>query len=134
MIHKFYCHDCKKDQEYDSGPYGGGVGYCAFADGAKVCYACVAARDKAQMERGEPIVLYVSGGPHSGGGWKVTNWPGTLIIRPERAHETKRLWRRWRVDVWFTFAGRRWHGANVGDNQILRCRPLGAKKKREDSV
>lgn len=55
----------------------------------------------------------------------ATNWPGTLRFRIGGAvrHSRNNFGAR-RIDVWFSAQGREWHGVNLGDSQILRCKRL----------
>lgn len=67
-------------------------------------------------------VLYLTSDPF--GSWFVSQWAGGLKIRVD---SIRRSWhnmagRNGRTDVDFHFDGSRWHGVNIGDNEILRVR------------
>lgn len=66
-------------------------------------------------------VLYLTKRP---GGWVVTNFTGSLVIEPGLVQKGSHNWGCDRYDVWFAFEGRRWHGVNIGDNELLRCKRL----------
>lgn len=103
----------------------GGTGYATDSEGRKVCYACCAEQDKTYMRDHDKTTLYLS--KDTSDQWKVTNWPGSLTIKPDYVKRSKGygFGREYdRHDVWFTFQGDRWHGINQGDNQLLRCRKL----------
>jgi hypothetical protein len=100
--------------------------------GARLCYACCAEADLSQMERGEPIVLYLTGSGKPPQGYSITNWPGSLKIHPMSVKHSRGVGfygRRFDIyDVWFIGPDDHiWHGRNQGDNQILRCRPTKAR-------
>lgn len=100
-----------------------------------VCYSCCAEQDKEAMRREGRIVLYLSdvGGADPRGSirdrLRVTNWPASLSLPVSAVRHSRNNFGAQRTDVWFRFEGQEWHGVNVGDNQILRCRRLkgGAK-------
>lgn len=115
----FQCCDCGAVKVYK--PDGVGTGY-AITDGRQmVCYECCAVRDSRQMQDTGSIALYLDEQRRT-----VSNWPGTLqfpakYIRYSRHNMAGRNGRR---DVWFNAFGREWHGVNIGDNQIARCKAL----------
>lgn len=114
----FLCSSC---WQYLPVQTGGGTGYARDSEDRLVCYRCCGLHDGERMKRGEPIVLYLSDRE----GW-VTNWPGTLkapIDYVKRSYHNF-AGRDGRRDVWFRFAGRRWHGVCIGDSQLTRCKPL----------
>lgn len=122
------------------------------ADARAMCYRCCGERDKRDMESTGAATLYITRKPdaptakergehwhadsHTGRGgygrtrahlraqdWSVSNWPGSLTFP---VYTIKRGAHNWhnveRIDVWFIFGARVWHGVNVGDSQILRCK------------
>lgn len=96
----------------------GGTGY-ANDISAPVCYACCAEVDKEAMRLHGKTVLYVV---LKDGQYKVTNWPGTLTLEPWKVSKGRHNMARTRLDVWFNFEGSTWHGVNIGDNDLLRCK------------
>lgn len=115
-----------------------GAGYATTPTGARICYECCRDADLSQMERGEPIVLYlVDSGMRATFGerdqtypsaclYLVKNWPGTLTISPTRVKHTigRAFGHRFDVHhVWFIGPDDHvWYGRNAGGNQVLRCR------------
>jgi hypothetical protein len=120
------CADCREKIVRADGDIGTGYGIC---NGKKVCYACCALRDIADMRDKGRAVLYVTQSPQSViPNWPVVrNWPGTLSFVAKRAHRSINNWGAQRLDVWFTDSdGQQWWGVNCGDNDIIRCRRLKA--------
>jgi hypothetical protein len=126
----FQCVDCKQTKSIPKGV--GGTGYARTDDGL-VCYACCAIRDKKYMrDNGRHDGLYLVLSPPEEGEkgskkWEVTNWPGTLRFRVLRIRTSDhaafgRILKDGRSDVWFAFDGYVWHGVNIGDQQICRCK------------
>jgi hypothetical protein len=125
----FTCLDCNATKPILTD---GGTGY-AVTDRGKVCYACCAVRDAAEMAERGKITLY----HHADG--RITNWPGTLefmtaYVKRGRhvvagQHVTQRKTVYFRVSK-TTDAGRQgeyWSGVNIGDNDILRCRRISRR-------
>lgn len=55
--------------------------------------------------------------------WHVSNWPGSLQVAiPIPPRKSRHNFGLWRLDFWFPFEGFWWHGYNIGDNQIARCK------------
>lgn len=69
-------------------------------------------------------MLYLVDGGANGDGMMVQDWSGQLRIKPTKVRKGRHNIARTRFDVWFTYEGQRWHGVNIGDNQILRCRRI----------
>jgi hypothetical protein len=85
----------------------------------KVCFECCGKREARAMVRTGKATLYLV---KRKDGYHVTNWPGSLDIRAGSVTQGRHNIARTRLDAWFTFAGALWHGVNIGDNDILRCR------------
>lgn len=135
-----FCVDCKQMIPTQP-PESIGTGYAVYNGLDVVCYKCCADRDIAQMSLGKPILLYLEKS-HVGKSvqpepvsskrygwldeahWIISNWPGTLNIKPSRVKRNKHNMGVNRIDVWFRFVGKWWHGLNIGDNEILRCKPV----------
>ena len=67
-------------------------------------------------------VLYLfrdKAGQHSVGTWASEPFQRTSVFR---ARHSRNNWGAPRLDVWFNAAGATWHGVNVGDNDIVRCK------------
>lgn len=135
----FVCHDCKLTIEKPSD--GCGTGYGTDSNGYVYCYQCCAEGDKRQMRDTGKIMLYLSRDTvaevdillsgqrvtplHPYELYVITNWPGSLRIKPTYVKEGRHNIARKRTDVWFTFEGTRWHGAQYGENtQLVHCRRL----------
>lgn len=131
---KWQCAQCSTiGGPTPEGSYTGGTGYAVRrTDDALICYACCGLNDAEElrtMAPGARTTHYLSGGPGRWKGddarpWEVSNWPGTLKIKPWRVHKGFHNIGRTRYDVWFTFAGREFYGVNIGDSQILHIRAL----------
>jgi hypothetical protein len=97
------------------------TGYAKKPDGAIICYACCAVEGRAYMRNSNRITLYWVEEKH-----EVTNWPGTLVIKPTGWRKTRHNLARNQTHVWFTVEGQDWIGRIVGDfTQVLHCRKLG---------
>jgi hypothetical protein len=141
---KVFCAHCQKEWIPEGSTLGYGIASETSAirqAGDKLCFACCALDDKAQMDDSGKIWLYLTHEPFtsiqpwgkpvfSTAAGKVTNWPGTLSF-PCRVKRGKHNIARTRYDVWFKdHNGNPWHGVQVGDNtQICRCRKLTRKGK-----
>lgn len=140
MLRTFKCSQCHEVKPVPQGT--GGTGYARNAQNRKVCYACCADNDREYMRTHDRIDLYlVQRDPipdraqrtyrnvNSAGKvreWFVTNWPSSLELPVFTLKTGAHNIARTRIDVWFKFEGREWHGVNIGDNDILRCRKLKA--------
>lgn len=103
------------------------TGYALGSDGEIVCYDCCAEHDKAQMRARLPIVLYVEWTRDSAEGLlpsRVMNWCGSLRLPISYWSRGSHNIARTRFDIWFKFDGVAYHGVNIGDNDILRCKAL----------
>ena len=119
--HEFTCAHCKEHKIHVNPHGNGGTGY-GVLNGEKVCYACCGLIDTAQMLSDGKGVMYLvrsSDGTH-----KVTNWPGTLSVKVDRVKMSNHnmVGRNGRTDVWFTWQGCKWHGVNIGEQQLCRVR------------
>lgn len=115
------CDMCHK--EIVSQGLGTGVAHCP--DGRKICYECAAIDAIADMIEHGDTVLYLTGGESS---WKITNWPGTLVFKPSYVTKGCHNIAQSRYDAWFIGPdGFEWHGVNLGDNEILRCKRTARK-------
>jgi hypothetical protein len=128
--HRFVCADCgEKVIHTDSFTTGYGIG----PNGEKVCYACCAKRDIADMTARGRAVLYltVAGDSAAAPQWPVvSNWPGTLRIPVKSRRIGSHNIAGKREDVWFTGPdGCEWHGVCYGHNtQLCHCRRLKGKR------
>ncbi len=130
--HRFVCADCGEEKVYVNPHDCGGTGYGIVKEGhieKKVCYACCAKRDIANMTATGRVVLYLSAETGVTGVWRnwvVTNWPGTLRFLVEYSRKGSHNIAGSRHDVWFNGPdGSEWHGVCYGENtQLCRCRRL----------
>ena len=114
---RFTCDRCNVEWLQDDKAIG--TGYALMGD-RKICYQCCAVADRLYMIENGHARLYVTShfGRHT-----VTNWPGTLKIDVIDYRTSMNNFRAERLDVWFVGPDQKiWHGVNVGDNQILRCK------------
>lgn len=116
---EFTCSQCLEVKPI---PVTGGTGYGTYGESSDpVCYACCANVDRETLRHADRTALYLAKGI-------VTNWPGTLTIVPSRTKNGRHNIAGTRIDVWFTGPdGAAWHGVNIGDNDILRCRKLKSR-------
>jgi hypothetical protein len=114
---RFRCHQC-------GGIFGRGdslgTGYAVDREDNLTCYACCAVNDARELREAAPGTRIV----HYYNGAEVINWPGTLRIKPYAVKHSRNNWNAPRVDVWFRFEGKHFHGVQLGDNEILRVRVL----------
>ena len=117
---------------------GGGTGYGKDNDDKSFCYECCGERDRQElrdMKPGDRTIHYLcvdldDKRPGAAIGYTVQNWPGTMKIKVDRSKQSSIRNRQaalgyvGRIDVWFTFEGRRFHGFNMGDNMVLRIRRI----------
>lgn len=116
-MYQFTCDACGTEWLRDDKSIG--LGY-SMIGGSKVCYQCCASLDAQHMVDFGRIILYVTShfGHHS-----VQNWPGTLRFDVTACRRSRNNFGADRLDVWFFGPDRRvWHGVNIGDNQVLRCK------------
>jgi len=117
--HRFVCADCGEEKVHTDSLT---TGYGINREGRKVCYSCCGKRDSAEMTATGRAVLYLT---EEAGVPVVTNWPGTLRLRVTHTRKGSHNIAGSMVSIWFTdLDGREWHGRNIGDNQILRCKRL----------
>ena len=109
------CFSCQSLLPVNPPNYTGGAGYGINKSGNKICYSCCAEEDKKQMNETGQIILYFNQGC-------ISNWPGTLRFIATGYNYSKNNWGCQRQDVWFNFNEFVWHGVNLGDNDILRCK------------
>jgi hypothetical protein len=103
------------------------------SEGKRHCYACCAARDRADMRESGRAVLYltcpergtVNMLPQHGTRHELTNWPGSLRIPVHYIRKGRHNFAGRRYDFRFRFEGQEWHGTQYGDNtQIAHCKRL----------
>jgi hypothetical protein len=126
MAKDYVCHDCKKliDLSYTRAPlYCGGAGYGRWGgEPGKICYPCMAKRVEKDMHETGRAILYIA---RDRTGWKVSDWADELVFRPHRVRKGHHNIAGSRLDVWFMDnQGHAWHGINIGDHQLLRCKRL----------
>jgi len=74
------------------------------------------------MKRGEPQALYLFGNATIGENTQVGTWDSSHKWHCFQTRHSQNNWGAKRIDVWFNFDGHTWHGVNIGDNDIVRCR------------
>lgn len=116
----FTCHQCKQEIAHESDF---STGYGIDKDGNKICFACCGENDKKELESlpiGGKTMHYLSMIDNKANTfrekYKLTNWPGTLEIRPYYARTGRHNIAGKRLDVWFKFDGKEFHGIQYGHN------------------
>ena len=98
-------------------------GYGTNEQGQKVCYTCCGVQDEQYMYDHNKVMLYLV--QNTDESWQVTNWPGTLRIDVQLPRKGHHNIAGTRYDVWFTFAGKHWHGVQYGEwTQICHCKVI----------
>lgn len=122
--HRFVCADCGEEKVHTDSLT---TGYGIDREGRKVCYACCAKRDIADMTARGRAVLYLTVREEKP---VVTNWPGTLRIPVKSRRIGSHNLAGRREDVWFVGPdGCEWHGVCYGHNtQLCHCRRLKGKR------
>jgi hypothetical protein len=101
---------------------GSGSGYAVAPDDSLICYACMGVKDRADLEAAKPGERFTHYMEADG---TITNWPGTMKIRPHYVKRGRHNIGRTRTDAWFTFGGKPFHAVQIGEhNQIARIRAL----------
>ena len=99
-------------------------GYGTDMQGHTFCYPCAGTRECEQMKATGKAFLYLTGpevAPY------VTDWPGTFKLPVLASKRGRHNVASVRTDVWFIFAGARWHGMRMGDNgTYVRCKRIKA--------
>ncbi|MBU1235039.1 MAG: hypothetical protein KKC77_19300 [Proteobacteria bacterium] len=97
------------------------TGYGLDNHGHKICFNCCGlldSRNLSRMPKKDKYLLYFNG-------IEVTNWPGSLKIKPYCVNHGKHNIARTMTTVWFKFYGMRFIGKNYGDNsQILHVKKI----------
>lgn len=139
----FTCWHCQRTLPYVRKDVGGvtqTIGLVSSSRGPH-CYDCHTRFEVEKMIQDGSAILYLTLAPKwSGCGnvppldWPrstITNYSGTFELKlPGTPDKSKHNWGCDRYDVWFYGPdGALWHGLNIGDNQILRCKRLKKQKK-----
>ena len=106
---------------------GTGVGYGIDPETRRtMCYECCAETDRKRMRSTGRATLYLA---RRADGYHIVNWPGTLDIRPLRVESGKHNIAKTRLDAWFAFEGKRWHGVSYGENpEVLHAKRMEGKR------
>ena len=94
-------------------------GYGIGKDGRTNCFDCCAKIDEANMIATGRFTGYITRNLS-----QVSNWPGSLWF-PVRSwvRSSHNMAHTGRFDFWFVGPdGYEWHGVNIGDNEIARCK------------
>lgn len=99
-------------------------------EGKWLCERCAAKEELTQMLDTGRAFLYLQ---YQDGRLTVTNWTGAFSFPVQWSKRSDVCvfgkYGTQRLDVWFTAFGAKWHGKNIGDNDILRCKRV---KTRND--
>lgn len=116
MKHEFTCTQCNEHKTHESDF---STGYGKDKDGNIVCYACCGLNDAKELKAltgKEKMCLYYDG-------INVTNWSGSLKIKPNNTTKGRHNIAGSRIDVWFYLDSQCYHGTQYGNNsQILHVR------------
>ncbi len=85
----------------------------------KYCYACASKRLQAHMHTTGRGTLYLTGDDTT-----VQDFTGHFKTEAKVTGTSTNNMRAKRRDVSFRFNGEKWHGVNIGDNEILRCKRI----------
>lgn len=118
----FHCVRCDKDVTTEH--YEFTTGYGLDKDGGKVCYACCADWDKADMIEHGKTMLYLT--KNDAGKWIVTNWPASLVFPVAVTWTGKHNWYCVGEVRFVRFVGPDgavWTGKQIGDyNEVCHCK------------
>lgn len=83
----------------------------------------LAKAELAAIEKAGKGMLYLT---HKDGVYTVSTWTGhgKVVCDTYRQSHHNMAGRNGRTDVYFRLGGKRWHGVNIGDNQICRIHVL----------
>ena len=124
------CSRCGAEIVVNTGS--GAAGYGVSRDGEKVCYGCCAEEDRQHMWDNDSITIYLTK-DKEGKMW-VSNWPGSLNLRA-LVTAGRHNWAKRRVDAWFVFEGRAWHGVQYGHfSELCYCKKLKAGGRAEEET
>lgn len=116
MNHEFTCSKCHGHKIHESDI---STGYATDKDGNKVCFECCGKEDLKTLKELQPkekTLLYWDGK-------EVTNWPGSLRIKPNSTRKGRHNIAGSREDVWFYIDNQCYHGIQYGNNsQILHIK------------
>lgn len=116
MQPEFTCHRCGKTKPTQKE---GGTGYAKDHAENLICYDCCGEIDMQKLKDLKPkqkICLYWNGK-------EITNWPGTLKIKPNNVSKGRHNIAGSREDVWFYLDNQCYHGIQYGHNtQILHIK------------
>ena len=118
----FKCQSCHRELPIPR--EGGGTGYALYG-GKRICYECAGKRETKEIGKkvaGSKHLFYLT---KKDGKYVVTNWPSTIRYTVTAMRKGRHNIAGERVDVWFQdHLGRKWHGVQIGDNEILRAKRL----------
>lgn len=119
----FVCSTCKQElpARTEDGLFGN---YGIDRNDQKQCYACIGKIEGMALANARKFEKFVHYLTKENGQWRVTNWPGTLIIQLGYVKEGRHNIAGKRYDFWFRFSNREFWGVCYGDNtQIahIRC-------------
>lgn len=127
----FKCTRCKNVKPLAS-PTTFTTGYGLLRRGkrnVRICYDCCSDLDRRDMLKTGRATLYLVEKQDAEGRTmrEVTNWPGSLRIPVRHTRQGGHNIAGTRIDAWFTYEGREWHGVLYGSNtQIIHVRRLKA--------
>jgi hypothetical protein len=124
MEKTFTCHQCGKTKVI---PASGGTGYATDKEDNKICYDCCGIND------GEELKNLPIGGKtfHYWNGTHITNWPGTLKIKPFKIKTSEHNWGLERTSIWFEYCGQYYYSYQIGHNsQVAHTKRIKEFRQR----
>lgn len=80
------------------------------------------------MSKTGKAVLYLRA-ENPKGAYSVGTWEGSFRFPVCQYRASRNNWNAPRMDVWFVVGVERWHGVNIGDNEIVRCKRTKEKAR-----
>jgi len=119
---EFICTVCKEHKKHESDIT---TGHATNKAGDKICFDCVKQIDLdslVNLKKGEKICFYLV---KEGDKYKVTNWPGTMVLNVDYVRKGKHNMAISRYDIWFTLERHLFHGVQYGENtQVCHIKKL----------
>lgn len=112
MKHEFTCSKCGQHKIHESDI---STGYATDKNDNKICFACCGLNDAKELDELQPkkkIIQYWDGK-------EITNWPGTLKIKPYYTKKGRHNMAGTREDIYFKFHGRTFHAVQYGSNSQI---------------
>lgn len=94
-------------------------GYATDLTGKVICWDCATKIELEYMRQNGKNTLYLVKRDNK---YHVTDWTGKVDFVVKEYSTSRHNIGRVRIDVWFTFEGKTWHGYQIGDyNEVCHC-------------